>query len=845
MSKKELTAAQLALKEEILTKLSRNFGRTLEDATPAHIYKATALTVRDRIVTKWTEYRRAQRKLQNKEIFYLSFEFLMGRAFGNNLLNTGLTEDYEAVLEDMGFSLAEAASQERDAGLGNGGLGRLAACFIDSLATLNLPAFGCSIRYEYGLFKQRIVDGEQVEMYDDWLVDGNMWEIACPEEQQMVRFGGQVNMVTGNDGRMYPEYTGTTDVIGIPYDMPISGYDAKLVNTLRLWSARAKSDIQAEFDTFSSGYHVKAVEEKAMAEAISKVLYPEDNNDQGKELRLRQQYFFVSCTLQWILKRFKRHHGNDLSNLADFVAVHINDTHPAIAIPELMRLLMDQEGMSWDQAWEICTKVFAYTNHTVLSEALEKWPMELIQRMLPRIWMILEEINRRLQEKLIVTYGYDWGKINYMAVIAHGYVSMANLCLCCCHKVNGVSELHTEILKKDIFNDYYNLEPEKFTAITNGITYRRWLRLANPQLSKLITETIGEGWEKDPTLLEKLVPYADDAAFQKKFQAVKLEKKKELAAYIKEHNGIDIDPNSIFDVHVKRLHEYKRQLLNILHVIYLYDQVKKNPDMDIVPHTFIFGAKAARAYTRAKLIIKLINDVAKVVNNDPDIKGKIKVVFVENYGVTLAQMIIPAAEISEQISTAGLEASGTGNMKFMANGALTVGTMDGANVEMSQCVGTENMFIFGMSSDEVEKAKRYEWASSQEIYATNPRIRRVLDLLINGTFNSENYYYDIYQSLVFGDKSVTDKYMVIRDFESYVEAQKRIDTEYRDAKTWTKKAILNVAMSGFFSSDRTIEEYNDKIWHLKKYEPKTEAKATPKKAETKVEAKKAPGKKTK
>ncbi len=835
MSKKELTAAQQALKEEILGKLSRNFGRTLEDATPAHIYKAAALTVRDKIVTKWTEYRRKQRKLQNKEIFYLSFEFLMGRALGNNLLNIGVTEDYEAVLESMGLSLKEISAQERDAGLGNGGLGRLAACFIDSLTTLNLPAFGCSIRYEYGLFKQRIVDGEQVEMYDDWLIDGDMWEIARPEEQQIVRFGGSVNMVTGDDGRMYPEYVGTTDVIGIPYDMPISGYDAKLVNTLRLWSAKAKSDIQAEFDTFSSGYHVKAVEEKAMAEAISKVLYPEDNNEQGKELRLRQQYFFVSCTLQWILARFKRHHGRDLSRLADFVAVHINDTHPAIAIPELMRLLMDQEGMSWDQAWEICTKVFAYTNHTVLSEALEKWPMELIQRMLPRIWMILEEINRRLQEKLIVTYGYDWGKINYMAVIAHGYVSMANLCLCCCHKVNGVSELHTEILKKDIFNDYYNLEPEKFTAITNGITYRRWLRLANPQLSELITATIGEGWEKDPMLLEKLVPYAEDEAFQKKFQAVKLEKKKELAAYIKEHNGIDIDPNSIFDVHVKRLHEYKRQLLNILHVIYLYDQVKKNPDMDIVPHTFIFGAKAARAYTRAKLIIKLINDVAKVVNNDPDIKGKIKVVFVENYGVSLAQMIIPAAEVSEQISTAGLEASGTGNMKFMANGALTCGTMDGANVEMSQCVGTENMFIFGMSSDEVEKAKRFESATSQEIYASNPRIRRVLDLLINGTFNSENYYYDIYQSLVFGDKNVTDKYMVIRDFESYVEAQKRIDKEYRDQKTWTKKAILNVAKSGFFSSDRTIEEYNDKIWHLNKYEGEKEVTA---------EVKKAPAKKT-
>jgi starch phosphorylase len=817
MSSVELTAAQQALKDEILGKLSRHFGRTLEDATAAHIYKATALTVRDRIVTQWTNYRRAQRKIQNKELFYLSFEFLMGRALGNNLLNTGLTEDYEAVLNSMGHSLAEISSKENDAGLGNGGLGRLAACFIDSLTTLNLPAFGCSIRYEYGLFKQRIVDGEQVEMYDEWLKDGDVWEIARPEEQQLVRFGGKVNMIAGKDGKMHPEYTNTSDVIGIPYDMPISGYDAKLVNTLRLWSAKASIDAEEEFSTFSSGDHVKAVEDRAIAEAISKVLYPEDNNQQGKELRLRQQYFFVSCTIQWIISRFKRHHGPDVSRLADYVAIHINDTHPAIAIPELMRVLMDQEGMGWDQAWEICQKVFAYTNHTIMSEALEKWPMELVQRLLPRIWMILEEMNRRLIENLIVAYGYDWGKINYMSIIAYGYVSMANLCLACCHKVNGVSQLHTEILKKEVFNDYYKLNPDKFIAITNGITYRRWLRLANPQLSSLITKTIGEGWEKNPALLEKLVPYADDAAFQKEFRNVKLEKKKELAAYIKEHNGIDVDPNSIFDVQVKRLHEYKRQLLNVLHIIYLYDTLKKNPNADIVPHTFIFGAKAARAYKRAKLIIKLINDVADVVNNDPDIKGKIKVVFIENYGVSLAQMIIPAADISEQISTAGLEASGTGNMKFMANGALTCGTMDGANVEMSECVGKENMFIFGMTSDEVAKAKRFETASSQEIYASNPEIRRVLDLLINGTFNSENYFYDLYQSLVFGDRSVSDNYMVIRDFESYVEIQRKIDAEYRDEKTWTKKAILNVAKSGFFSSDRTIEEYNDKIWHLTPY----------------------------
>lgn len=817
MSNAELTASQRALRDDILGKLSRHYGRTLEDATPSHIYKATALTVRDAIATRWTNYRRTQRKIQNKELFYLSFEFLMGRALGNNLLNIGLTEDYEAVLKSLGYSLAEISSQERDAGLGNGGLGRLAACFIDSLTTLEYPAFGCSIRYEYGLFKQKIVDGEQVEMYDDWLSDGHVWEIPRPEEDQLVRFGGKVNMISGPDGKMHPEYIDTTDVIGVPYDMPIVGYNAKIVNTLRLWEARAKSNIQTEFSTFSSGQYVKAVEDQAIAEAISKVLYPEDNNQQGKELRLRQQYFFVSCTIQWIISRFKRHHGPDVSRLADYIAIHINDTHPAIAIPELMRVLMDQEGMGWDQAWDICRHVFAYTNHTIMSEALEKWPMELIQRLLPRIWMILEEMNRRLIENLIVAYGYDWGKINYMSIIAYGYVNMANLCLACCHKVNGVSKLHTEILKKEVFNDYYKLHPDKFVAITNGITYRRWLRLANPQLSELITETIGEGWEKNSEMLDKLTPYAYDKKFKEKFKAVKLEKKKELAAYIKAHNNIEIDPNSIFDVQVKRLHEYKRQLLNVLHIVYLYDKLKKNPDLDIVPHTFIFGAKAARAYKRAKLIIKLINDVAEVVNNDPAIKGKIKVVFIENYGVSLAQMIIPAAEISEQISTAGLEASGTGNMKFMANGALTCGTMDGANVEMSECVGKENMFIFGMTSEEVAAAKRFETSSSQEIYATNPEIRRVLDLLINGTFNAENYYYDLYQSLVFGDRSVSDTYMVIRDFESYVEIHKKIDAEYRDQDAWLTKAVLNVAKSGFFSSDRTIEEYNDKIWRLKKY----------------------------
>ncbi|MDO4562461.1 MAG: glycogen/starch/alpha-glucan phosphorylase [Clostridia bacterium] len=811
----ELTEAQKILKEEILGKLSRHYGRTLEDATDAHIYKAAALCVRDVIMERWIQYRRQQRKTQNKEVFYLSFEFLMGRALGNNLLNLELTKDYDQVLKSMGLSLYEIEDKEADAGLGNGGLGRLAACFLDSLTTLELPAFGCSIRYEYGLFKQRIVDGEQVELPDNWLNDGNMWEIAAPEESMIVRFGGKV-FTESTDSGMSVRYEDTTNIVGIPYDMPICGYKSNIVNTLRLWSARAEKDL--DISAFSEGELMKAVEDKAMAESISKVLYPEDSNPEGKALRLRQQYFFVSCTLQWMIQRFKRHHNGDLSKLSELVAVHINDTHPAIAVPEMMRILMDEEGMGWDEAWDITTKIFAYTNHTIMSEALEKWPMDLFMRLLPRIWMITVEINRRLQIRLEEAYGNDIGKINYMLIIANGYVNMANLCLASCHKVNGVSKLHTDILQNDVFRDYYNLNPEKFVAITNGITYRRWVRLANPELSDLITKTIGKGWETNCEELKALAPFADDAAFREQFAKVKLEKKKQLAKYIQENNGIEVDPNSIFDVQVKRLHEYKRQLLNILHIMYLYDRIKHNPKVEIHPHTFIFGAKAARAYTRAKLIIKLINDVAKMVNNDPDVNGRIKVVFIENYGVSLAQMIIPAAEISEQISTAGLEASGTGNMKFMANGALTVGTLDGANVEMSECVGIDNIFIFGMNTPEVKSALQYGRPAPQDIYASNSDIRRVLEMLIDGTVSGNKTYYDLYQSLLFGDRSgCADRYMVVRDFESYVHIHQIIDKAYRAQDEWQKKAVLNVAYSGFFSSDRTISEYNEKVWRLNKY----------------------------
>ena len=814
---KELTASQQKIKDEIIGKLNRHYGRTLDDATKEHIYKATALTVRDRMMEKWTAYRRQQRTAQRKELFYLSFEFLMGRSLGNNLLNAGLTEDYDKVLRSMGCSLEEISSQERDAGLGNGGLGRLAACFLDSLATLEYPAFGCSIRYEYGLFKQLIVDGEQVETPDNWLEDGSVWEIARPEEQVTVRFGGKVNTEMTDRG-MKVSYSDTTDVIGIPYDVPVIGYNAKIVNTLRLWSASSKKDL--DMTSFADGDYLQAVEEKALAEVLSKVLYPEDNHREGKALRLRQQYFFVSCTIQWIISRFKRHHqGMDLDRLPDYIAIHINDTHPAIAIPELMRVLMDDEGMGWDQAWDIVCRVFAYTNHTIMAEALEKWPMDMFQTLLPRIYMIVDEMNRRLVNDLHSRYGDDWGKINSMSSIAYNYISMANLCLATCHKVNGVSALHTEILNNDVFRDYNNLMPDKFVSITNGITYRRWLKLANPGLSELITSKIGDKWIKEAKELEKLLPFADKADFRKTFKEIKRQNKIALAEYIKEHNHVEVDPDSIFDVQVKRLHEYKRQLLNVLHILYLYDKLKNDPSFDMYPHTFIFGAKASPGYTRAKLIIRLINDVAALVNNDPQINGKIKVVFIENYGVSLAQKIIPAADISEQISTAGKEASGTGNMKFMANGALTIGTLDGANVEMLQCVGDDNIFIFGMKTPEVNHELQYDQNSAQSIYAANAEVHRVIDMLIDGTVNPANprLYYDLYQSLIFGDHGKADTYMVVRDFEAYCAIHRVAEQQYKNEDLWVKKAIINVAKSGFFSSDRTIHEYNDKIWHLKQY----------------------------
>lgn len=814
---KKLNSSQEEIKERILQKLSNNYGQTIEEANKEQIYNSAALVLRDSIMEKWIKYRKERKKEKNKELFYLSFEFLMGRSLGNNLLNAGLSEDFSRALEALGCSLDESISVEKDAGLGNGGLGRLAACFMDSLATLNLPAYGCSIRYEYGLFKQKIVDGAQIEMPDNWLDGGSVWEVEHPEESVKVRFGGNVYTKDTPDG-MEVYYDGTTNVIGVPYDVPVIGYNSEIVNTLRLWSARAEKDI--DLTKFSGGDYLRAVEEKALSEVLSKVLYPEDNHQEGKALRLKQQYFFVSCTVQWIISRFKRKYGAaELKNLADYTVIHINDTHPAIAIAELMRVLMDEERMSWDDAWEVTKNVFAYTNHTIMAEALEKWSVDMLKLLLPRIFMIIEEMNRRLVNDLHARYGDDWGKINYMSIIANNYVNMANMCLATCYKVNGVSRLHTEILKNDVFRDYNSLSPDKFVPITNGITFRRWLKLSNPELSELITSKIGDGWIKDASELEKLIPYSEDVQFQKAFKEVKQKKKIELAKYIKEHNGIEINPDSIFDVQVKRLHEYKRQLLNVLHILYLYDKIKNNPSYEIYPHTFIFGAKASPGYTRAKLIIKLINDVAELVNNDKDVNNKIKVVFLENYGVSLAQMIIPASDISEQISTAGKEASGTGNMKFMANGALTLGTLDGANVEMRELVGDENIFIFGLTAQEVSHKIQSGENSSQSIYATNKDVKRVIDMLIDSTINPANprLYYDLYQALIFGDYGGADKYMVVRDFESYCHIHREAARQYQDDALWCKKAIINISKSGYFSSDRTIEEYNDKIWKLKNY----------------------------
>lgn len=805
------------IKSEITGKVKRYFGKPMSKAIDIEVYRATALTIRDEIMEKWVSYQEKMDRKPQKELYYLSFEFLMGRAMGNNLMNIMETEVYRQALKELGFPLDNIEEVETDAGLGNGGLGRLAACFLDSLTNLDLPAFGCGIRYEYGLFKQKIVDGYQIEMPDPWLQSGNVWDIARPEDTKEVHFNGRI-VEKWEDGRLKFEHVDYNTVIAEPYDMPITGFDSDTVNTLRLW--RACSPEIINMTEFNRGDYTKATENRNLAEVISKILYPEDNHYEGKLLRLKQQYFFVSATIQWIVAKHKQKHLS-LMELPDYVQIHINDTHPTIAIPELMRILMDEEGFTWDDAWDIIGKTFAYTNHTILCEALEKWPMEMVDSLLPRLGQIIHEIDRRQRIALNERFPGDYGKIEYMAVIHNdGQVSMANLCLTACHSVNGVAALHTEILKKETFKDYYSIYPYKFKNMTNGVTFRRWLYKANPELSNLITESIGDGWIKDYNELEKLLPYADDKAFREKFAEIKLNNKKILAKYISDHNGIVVDPNSLFDVQVKRLHEYKRQLLKAFHIVYRYKSIIENPETaNMMPETFIFGAKAAPGYHMAKLIIKFINSIAKVVNNDPRTKDILKVVFIENYNVSVAERIIAAANLSEQISTASKEASGTGNMKLMLNGALTIGTMDGANVEIREQVGDDNIFIFGMLSDEVLRLYSSNRSPSPELYATNMGIKSIVDTLIDGTFTDgdHNMFYDIYRSLVQSSNGgFADPYLLLPDFESYIHTCHNANLLYKENQDeWTRKAVINTAKAGYFSSDRTIEDYNKEIWHLR------------------------------
>ena len=793
------------------------YRRKLEEATQEQLVQAVSYTVKDVIIDNWLDTQNAYEKQDPKIVYYMSMEFLMGRALGNNLLNLGAYGEVKEALEELGIDINALEDQEPDPALGNGGLGRLAACFLDSLATLGYSAYGCGIRYRYGMFKQEIRDGYQVEVPDAWLEEGYPFELRRPEYAKEVHFGGYVRVeydqATGQNKFIHEGYQA---VKAIPYDMPIVGYENNVVNTLRIWDAAAIEEFG--FDSFDKGDYKKAVEQENLAKDIVNVLYPNDNKMSGKELRLKQQYFFVSASIQAAIEKYKKTH-NDIKKLHEKVVFQMNDTHPTMAVAELMRLLMDQEGLGWDDAWAVTTKCVAYTNHTIMAEALEKWPIEIFQRLLPRVYQIVEEINRRFVLQIQEQYPGNNDKIAKMAILYDGQVKMAHLAIVAGYSVNGVARLHTEILKKEQLKDFYEMMPQKFNNKTNGITQRRFLAHANPLLADWVTAHVGEGWITDLSQIRKLAPYADDKKAQQEFLKIKHQNKVRLAKYIKEHNGIDVDPDSIFDVQVKRLHEYKRQLLNILHVMYLYNEIKEHPDMEFVPRTFIFGAKAAAGYKNAKLTIKLINSVAEVINNDKSINNKIKVVFIEDYKVSNAEWIFAAADVSEQISTASKEASGTGNMKFMLNGALTLGTMDGANVEMYEEVGPDNMFIFGMSSDEVIAHEHNRDYDPMQIFNTDQDIRKVLTQLVNGFYspNDSELFRDLYNSLLNTHSTqYADTYFILADFRSYAEAQKKIMEYYKNRSAWAKSAILNTAHSGKFSSDRTIQEYVDDIWHLPK-----------------------------
>lgn len=800
--------------KSIKEKLISVYGKTLEDATPKQKYSAVARTLRDAIMSNWIRTNMEMKRQMTKKLYYLSIEFLIGRSLCNNLINMGVDKELKAALKEIDVDLNELIAQEKDPGLGNGGLGRLAACFMDSLASLNLPAMGCGIRYEYGLFSQKIENGVQTEYPDAWLKEGkNIWEVERKEEMLPVRFGGHIHE-EWVDGRMYVHHDGFKTVMALPYDMPVVGYGGETINTLRLWSASSPVVLNMEY--FSQGEYARATEEKELSEVISKMLYPADGHYAGKKLRLSQHYFFSSATMQYIVNEHKAMYG-DLRTLPDKVVVQINDTHPSLAMPELMRILMDEEGFGWEEAEDITRRVFCYTNHTVMSEALEAWPVSLMRELLPRIYSIIVTLNNRYSDYLKGQYPGQMEKVNGMAIIEKDNIKMAALCIVLSHSVNGVSQLHGEILKRGIFKEYYVQQPEKFSGITNGITHRRWLMESNPRLSGLITECIGNRWIRHPKCLQELDKFKQDPAFIQQFESIKTQNKQRLASFLQQRQGSVIDPASIFDVQIKRLHEYKRQFLNILHVMHLYNKLKDNPKMDFHPQTFLFGAKAWPGYTRAKRIIQLINTVAAMIDKDPVVSKKLKVVFMENYNVSKAQIIIPASDVSEQISTAGKEASGTGNMKLMMNGAVTIGTMDGANVEIFEQVGPDNIFIFGHTADEVEHMLATCTYASGEIYVANNDIKRVLDQLIDGSLGTR--FEDLFNSLLFGDGKTPDEYIVMGDFDSYAKKQAELNLTYRNKDKWWSMAIENTLKSGVFSSDRTITEYNDNLWHLKQLKP--------------------------
>ncbi len=802
------------IKNEILGKLKRHFGKTLEEASTDQIYKSVALSIRDLIVDKWTDANKQVVRQGLKRVYYLSAEFLMGRALVNNMVNMHLLSDYKEVLEDLGLKLDNIEEQERDAGLGNGGLGRLAACFLDALSSLDLPATGCSIRYEFGLFKQKILDGEQIEVDDNWLEFGNVWEIPRPEEQVEVKYGGELEEVWTEHG-LKIAHKDYYSVLAIPYDYPVMGYMCNIPATLRLWSAKAKTGLDMTY--FNRGEYARAMQERELAEVISKCLYPEDNHQQGRLLRLKQFYFFTSATMQHIIRMHKENYG-DLHTLPNYYCVQINDTHPTLAIPELLRILLDEESMGWDEAFDIASKMFSYTNHTIMVEALECWNEDMFSSLLPRIYQIIKVINEKFCDKLWSVYNGDFEKVSRMSIVAYGEIRMANLCIAVCKKVNGVSQLHGEIIKAQTFRDFFVVFPNKFLGITNGITHRRWLAKANPLLTQLIADNIGDDFLKDYTKMDDIQNLLTDKKFLDDFMEVKYKNKIRLRDFLKRTQNIDINVDSVFDVHAKRLHEYKRQLLKVLHILHLYNYKKENPNLDIQPCTFLFAAKASPGYARAKNIIRLILAVADLVNNDPATKDIFKVVFIENYGVSVAEILIPATDISEQISTAGLEASGTGNMKFMMNGAVTLGTMDGANVEIFEAVGEENIFIFGATVNEISKMEKFGTYKPSEYYEQNNELRTALNMLIDGSLNISNdrQFSDLYHSLLFADMDRADKYYLLYDFAAYNLAYANIIQTYEKKDDWKYKAAMNTAKSGIFCADRTINEYNDKIWHLTK-----------------------------